>query len=255
MRTPSSLITAIRLVINVDHSVAVKHYLRGEETIYYQDLYHLVKFLPVYILPAGRPSLSREDPTVNLNIDPFDQRAQAGEDIPMPTLASRRQATMPPLVKTTSATPPATLFGRPANIDIEKAGRAQDPDMLSPPLTQTSTHGGGLRRVSTANALLPASNPPKYALFDVFPFSLFVNLLVKKGKDVKGKKSAKIKARAGNVNHNIPLEITFYIVCNPCYHYKFELNAVDRSPRARTLPNFSVGRLWTSRPSVSDGTE
>lgn len=37
-------------------SVAIKHYLRGEEGIYYEDLYHLVKFLPGYALPAGLPS-------------------------------------------------------------------------------------------------------------------------------------------------------------------------------------------------------
>jgi hypothetical protein len=37
-------------------SVAVKHYLRGEEGIYYEDLYHLVKHLPPYALPAGIPS-------------------------------------------------------------------------------------------------------------------------------------------------------------------------------------------------------
>lgn len=36
-------------------SVAVKHYLRGESGIYYEDLYHFVKFLPAYSLPAGMP--------------------------------------------------------------------------------------------------------------------------------------------------------------------------------------------------------
>ncbi|EEB97662.1 hypothetical protein MPER_02977, partial [Moniliophthora perniciosa FA553] len=37
-------------------SVAVKHYLRGEDGIYYEDLYYLVKFLPAYALPPGIPS-------------------------------------------------------------------------------------------------------------------------------------------------------------------------------------------------------
>ncbi|KAF8760739.1 Bestrophin, RFP-TM, chloride channel [Rhizoctonia solani] len=32
-------------------SIAVKHYLRGEDGIYYEDLYKLVKFLPAYALP------------------------------------------------------------------------------------------------------------------------------------------------------------------------------------------------------------
>ena len=37
-------------------AIAVKHYLRGEDGIFYEDLYHLVKFLPPYALPYGMPS-------------------------------------------------------------------------------------------------------------------------------------------------------------------------------------------------------
>jgi putative membrane protein len=44
-------------------AIAVKHYLRGEDGIFYQDLYHLVKFLPAYALPHGIPSaLDVSDP-------------------------------------------------------------------------------------------------------------------------------------------------------------------------------------------------
>ncbi|KAJ8689649.1 hypothetical protein PTI98_012530 [Pleurotus ostreatus] len=46
--------TAINLV--EAFAVAIKHYLRNEDGIYYRDLYYLVKFLPEYALPAGRPS-------------------------------------------------------------------------------------------------------------------------------------------------------------------------------------------------------
>lgn len=34
-------------------AVSVKHYLRGEEGIYYEDLYHLVNFIPSIDLPSG----------------------------------------------------------------------------------------------------------------------------------------------------------------------------------------------------------
>ncbi|KAI9633770.1 Bestrophin, RFP-TM, chloride channel-domain-containing protein [Dioszegia hungarica] len=37
-------------------AVAVKHYLRGEEGIFYEDLYHLVRFIPSLNLPSGIPS-------------------------------------------------------------------------------------------------------------------------------------------------------------------------------------------------------
>ncbi|CAE6527825.1 unnamed protein product [Rhizoctonia solani] len=102
--------TAINLV--EAFSVAVKHYLRGEEGIYYEDLYHLVKFLPAYSLPAD---------------------------------------------------------------------------------------------------LAPASNPPKWGAFDVWPLSLLVKVLTQKGKSVSGKKAAKERAKQHVISHNVPLEITLYL--------------------------------------------
>lgn len=36
-------------------AVSLKHYLRGEHGIYYEDLYHLACFLPKYAFPAGHP--------------------------------------------------------------------------------------------------------------------------------------------------------------------------------------------------------
>ncbi|KAI9064729.1 UPF0187-domain-containing protein [Trametes sanguinea] len=61
--------------------------------------------------------------------------------------------------------------------------------------------------------LLPARMPPKYHLFDLFPFSLLVHALTKRGKDVKGKKAARIRAklRSRTVTHNLPLEISLYL--------------------------------------------
>ncbi|OAX33196.1 hypothetical protein K503DRAFT_786669 [Rhizopogon vinicolor AM-OR11-026] len=53
-------------------AVAVKHYLRGEDSIFYEDLYHLVKFLPAYALPPTIPSV------VDLN----EKRDSSGEEGP-----------------------------------------------------------------------------------------------------------------------------------------------------------------------------
>jgi len=59
---------------------------------------------------------------------------------------------------------------------------------------------------------LPARNPPQFAIFDVFPFSLLVRQLTKRGKDVKGKKAARLRATMEHADsHNIPLEISFYL--------------------------------------------
>jgi len=62
--------------------------------------------------------------------------------------------------------------------------------------------------------LMPASIPPKYSLFDLFPFSLLVAFLTKRGKDVKGKRGAKMRAKFKNeaISHNLPLELSLYLV-------------------------------------------
>lgn len=64
--------------------------------------------------------------------------------------------------------------------------------------------------------LHPAQNPPKYALFDIFPFSLLVGWLMHRGKHVPGKKSAALlreQMHAHTTSHNLPLELSLYLVC------------------------------------------
>lgn len=62
--------------------------------------------------------------------------------------------------------------------------------------------------------LLPARIPPRWYIFDLFPFSLLVKALTKRGKEVKGKTAAKLRAKLRNdgVSHNLPLEISLYLV-------------------------------------------
>lgn len=163
--------TAINLI--EAFAVAVKHYLRGEDGIYYEDLYHLVKFLPPYALPAGLPS------AVNLS--------------EMPT-------------------------GRSSDGTRHSASRSEPrktaEDQLPLPVTQgprSPTSESFEVRPGEENFLLPARNPPQFAIFDVFPFSLLVRQLTKRGRDIKGKKAAKLRARENVVSHNIPLEISLYL--------------------------------------------
>jgi putative membrane protein len=137
--------------------VAVKHYLRGEEDIYYVDLFHLTKFLPAYGLPAGRPTQQQRDFSEATNSDSKFDTVGTAVGIPFPA--------------TTSNYPP----------------------------------------------LLPARNPPKTSIFDIWPFSTLVKTLTKRGHAVSGKKAARERAKQGRgkqgdiVSHNIPLEITLYL--------------------------------------------
>ena len=152
---------------------SVKHYLRGEEGIFYEDLYHLVKFLPPYALPAGLPS------AVDLSEMPTN-RSSDGTRHSISRHESKRSAEGPLPLPVTSGPRSPTSGVRPGDDSF----------------------------------LLPARNPPQFAIFDVFPFSLLVRQLTKRGKDIKGKKAARVRAtmREHVVSHNIPLEISLYLV-------------------------------------------
>jgi ion channel-forming bestrophin family protein len=67
--------------------------------------------------------------------------------------------------------------------------------------------------VDIESGLLPARNPPAWGLFDVFPFSLLVKERTRRGKEMKGKKAARMRAKlkSETVSHNIPLEVSLYL--------------------------------------------
>ncbi|EIN05575.1 UPF0187-domain-containing protein [Punctularia strigosozonata HHB-11173 SS5] len=177
-------------------AVAVKHYLRGEVGIHYVDLYHLVKHLPSYALPAGVPSATNED-----ILSPLPEKISESNGGPNQhgTSGPRSRASSTSSLPMPATTPRASHPG----------GKARKPSVSAPQMPQrratsrfsTSSFGPGEEGI-----LLPARMPPKYGLSDVFPFSRL-------GKDVGGKKAARLRAkwrdRAGS--HNIPLEISFYL--------------------------------------------
>lgn len=171
-----------------------------------------MKYLPVYALPAGRPSntFSREGGTPGEERDAQLERMQTRPSTrfasppPSPTQTrkmAQAQAEVPTL-NMTSPTPPVSRF-RAMSVDIEKG--ALSPNLRGTKSFRSFLSGGPAK-------LMPSYNPPRYAIFDVFPFSLFVKFLSKRGKHVKGKKGAKVRAREGTVTHNIPLELTLYLV-------------------------------------------
>ena len=164
--------TAINLI--EAFAVAVKHYLRGEDGIFYEDLYHLVKFLPPYALPAGLPSV------VDLSEMPTGRSSDG----------TRHSASRSEPRKTAEDQLPLPVTSEPRS-----------------PTSKTSKV-----RPGDENFLLPARIPPQFAIFDVFPFSLLVRQLTKRGKDIKGKKAARLRAREHVISHNIPLEISLYLV-------------------------------------------
>jgi putative membrane protein len=196
--------TAINLV--EAFSVSVKHYLRGEEGIYYEDLYHLVKFLPAYSLPAGMPPQGVQSRT----------SAEIAEATGISSATDKQQRESWS-GSTSTHLPTSNRDGR-ASFQLPAVSEKLNHGPTSPGLRRGSTtrrSGTHYRKVNGPYGeveLAPSSDPPKWGVFDVWPLSLLVKLLTKRGKNVAGKKAAKERARHAVVSHNIPLEITLYMV-------------------------------------------
>ncbi|KAK7052508.1 Bestrophin, RFP-TM, chloride channel-domain-containing protein [Favolaschia claudopus] len=243
-------------------AVAVKHYLRGEDGIYYQDLYYLVKFLPAYALPTGIPShadltdpealaaaeatgistrLSEHGRRPSLRGTPgsflyqrqasdVEPKSMSAPHLPLPATArhpSFKLSAPRPVPPPLTIQPPTRL-----NSPVERDEKSGLPPALTSPRSLQSGHSASQLRSPLAGEpqkiilarqdegfLLPGRMPPKYHLFDLFPFSLLVRFLTKRenavegrGK-VKGKKAARLRAKMmGNVgSHNLPLEISLYL--------------------------------------------
>lgn len=223
-------------------------------SIYNRDLYYLVKFLPAYALPPGLPSqndLHQHDfnghehtgfsPTSgSFSIISKDEvpdtaadEANSSKKGPSAQLTSlgnrsnflyqRTLATSAPELPlpATAGGPQRTQFLSPLPIPSRAAQAALNGASLTAPIQRVRSPGekSVLSRQQEDSMLQPAYMPPKYHLFDVFPFSLLVRRLTKEGKEVKGRKAARLRAkiRAAAVSHNLPLEISLYLVSLSCF--------------------------------------
>ncbi|KAH8827642.1 Bestrophin, RFP-TM, chloride channel-domain-containing protein [Flagelloscypha sp. PMI_526] len=162
-------------------AVAVKHYLRGEDGIYYSDLYFLVKFLPAYALPTGipqYPDMSHASPPVDPAVGQNGQNGQKSDYFD-PEKGDAREKSF--------------LYQR-SNQSLAQPGEtaAMDNKIILAPEDE--------------KYLLPASMPPKYHWFD---------FLTKRGLSVKGQAAARLRAKMKNKavtgTHNLPLEISLYL--------------------------------------------
>ncbi|KIK63996.1 hypothetical protein GYMLUDRAFT_162017 [Collybiopsis luxurians FD-317 M1] len=194
-------------------SVAVKHYLRGEDGIYYEDLYYLVKFLPAYTLPTGIPSnvdLIEEPVTSEIHSPPGSPTSATSFHHRHPSDASRNHTF---LTQRRSA---------------EKIVSDAKSTMSEEPVERV------ILRKADEVFLFPAKMPPKYHLFDLFPFSLLVRVLTKRGKELKGKKAARLRAKMRNkaVSHNLPLEISLYL---SSYIAALQARKINEVPTTNTL--------------------
>jgi predicted membrane chloride channel (bestrophin family) len=194
--------TAINLV--EAFAVSMKHYLRGEDGIYYADLYHLVKFLPAYALPGSIVSeselthtLMTEDDDVTLNGDVDYQGGKDGkgdklDDEEIDEEMGQGTEHIPTIVAPSSPRP--QFVSRYEEVQESREQISKTDELF----------------------LLPAFKPKSHQrqIFDVFPFSYIIEAY----KKYKGEKSTEYKmkkARAKMMNKvtskNLPLEITLYL--------------------------------------------
>jgi putative membrane protein len=220
----------------------VQHYLRGEDGIYYEDLYHLVKFLPAYALPTAIPSMTNlhriGSPTTPTR-GGFHGHQPDALSMTSATDAHAQTAYAHPAVPGALSpldgpqTGHATMLQRAPSSQDEKSDRIPLPILTSPTSPRKARPIGGagptplspLARgarpavdpeedVEAAGGLAPAHNPPAWGAFDVFPLSLLVKARARRGKEMKGKKAmrARAKLRGEAEAHNIPLEVSLYLV-------------------------------------------
>jgi len=189
--------TAINLV--EAFAVAMKHYLRGEDGIYYADLYHLVKFLPAYAMPASIVSESElnhssmsadDDDDATLNGDQDDKDKAVDEEMGYGTGNTGALPSPHPV----PSPHPSPFVSRHEEVQESREQISKTDELF----------------------LLPAFKPKSHTrqVFDVFPFAQIIEAYKKyKGEKSTEYKAKKIRAKMMNkaTSQNLPLEITLYL--------------------------------------------
>jgi ion channel-forming bestrophin family protein len=176
------------------YSVAMKHFLRGETGIFYEDLFPLVAFLPRYV---ASPSQSYVHPSPSKSSTPGP-----GGSTSTSTTTQKDPPNTDQLPLWFHAEPSKPFKKRPLT-----RAKTFEPEKLLP-------------TISTDAPLRPARNPPKTTIWEFLPFLIPFRWLAKamsrrvraaiadSGEDrgISGKVRKPVK-----VESNVPLEITLFL--------------------------------------------
>lgn len=163
-------------------SVSIKHYLRGESGVYYQDLYPLVCFLPRYA-NGGRTAA---------DLLPMWQASEDGE-YPLEHNPSRAGA------RSNSSN---TLT---SNYSSLRKSKVFDPEKVLPV-------------VEVHRPLKPSRNPPSSGFTDYFPFLKIFKLIAKPFRKSPGSQDVDMRAVLGKkrkpkaCDSNVPVEISLFLM-------------------------------------------
>ncbi|KAJ7093443.1 UPF0187-domain-containing protein [Mycena belliarum] len=177
-------------------SVAVKHFLRAEPGVYYEDLYPLVAFLPRYANLDG--------PVTAADMLPL-WHASEDEEFPLHTA----QAPAPQRTQSDLGTSPDNSFSSMEKPSLHR-GQSEPPVLSRTRRQKTFDPEAALADVQSHRPLRPARDPPQASFFDFFPFfRIFAWLFSACSRRVR-RKAAK-KRKGPLAESNVPLEITIYL--------------------------------------------
>ncbi|KAJ3971801.1 Bestrophin, RFP-TM, chloride channel-domain-containing protein [Lentinula raphanica] len=204
-------------------SVSIKHYLRGESGVYYQDLYPLVCFLPRYanggktehdLLPMWHAS---EDGEYPLEHNP--QRSPGSRSNSTNTMTSNYKEERS-----------STFFG-----SLRKNSKQVfDPEKVLPV-------------VEVHRPLKPSRNPPRAGFTDYFPFLKIFKLIAKPFRKSPGSQDVDMRAVLGRkrkprpCDSNVPVELSLFL-----------MNYANVMIRAGYIPAPVAGTLVGAITSMQD---
>jgi predicted membrane chloride channel (bestrophin family) len=183
-----------RTMIGLIHAyaVAVKHMLRGEPGVYYEDLYPLISFLPKYSIPPAPGTVGSEEDMLPI--------WRASEMVLKPHERSRAAS---PELKASGSDAGTSMNNLNGTVRTKRS-KAFDPEKVLP-------------SVESDRPLRPARNPPKTSVYDFLPFlrifkPLFTKIRGASAEDEGGHRSLLgHKKYVAHVESNVPLEITLYM--------------------------------------------
>ncbi|KAJ6493017.1 Bestrophin, RFP-TM, chloride channel-domain-containing protein [Mycena sanguinolenta] len=166
-------------------SVAVKHFLRGETGIYYEDLYPLICLLPRYANATG--------PKTDADMLPLWAASEYEEHQFSSGLSSPDSESERTFHFDDHKSQQNSLSARPNN--------SMDPEMA-------------LATIQSHRPLKPAHNPPPTSLLDYLPFlrifTIFTRCCRRKRKHARRDALGR-KIKPSFAESNVPLEITIYL--------------------------------------------
>lgn len=191
-------------------SVSVKHFLRGEPGVYYQDLYPLICFLPRYANPHSEHTAEDKLPLWSASDDIAEAHAHKEKN---PRAAAdttghhpQRTASLP--THSRGDTPvddnkSETSWFRSLTKNSNSPGRRSRRNTFDPEKV--------LPEVDSHHPLKPARNPPEATVYDYIPllrfFKWVVRLVLRRAKPQHEIDARLRKKKLDQVESNVPMEV------------------------------------------------